>query len=144
MVDNTFKTKFEQKYTIYQKRNKQGDRFISFSIDGEKIFSTKNPSPEKLKGVKIFVSHDWYAAASGKVEHFMLTTPSCESKAPPDWDRKEVERNTFIYYKKFDAKTNAEAKAFCQNEGQAQNGTSNNPHNWHPHHIEFEYTELSI
>ena len=109
----------EQKYSIIQKKNKHGDSFVSFSIDGEKIFSKKNPSPEKLEGATIFISHDWYTAASGKVENFMLTTPSCESRAPPGWNKTEVKWNTFIYYKKFDEKTKAVARDFCREQGQS-------------------------
>ena len=68
--------------------------------------------------MKIFMSKDWYTSALGKVEHFMLTTPSCESKAPKDWDKMEVNWNTFIYYKKFDdQKTRNDAKDFCRTQG---------------------------
>ena len=109
----------KQKYTIIQKKNKNDQYFLSFSIDGEKIFSDRNPSPEMFEGMQFFISHDWYDAASGSVENFMLTTPSCESKAPTDWDKKEVEWNTFIYYKTFDAKTKAEAEEFCKEQGQS-------------------------
>ena len=69
--------------------------------------------------MKIFISHDWYTAASGKVENLMLTTPSCESKAPPGWDKKEVDWNTFIYYKTFNETTKADAKKFCRDKGEA-------------------------
>ena len=70
--------------------------------------------------MKIFIStSEWITAASGNVEHFMLTTPSCESKAPSGWDKTEVKWNTFIYYKKFNEKTKTDAKEFCSREGQA-------------------------
>ena len=90
----------------------------------------------RLSNMKIFMSKNsgahTYISASGLVENFMLTTPSCESKAPKDWDKlglfqilfrkkikiesrkyfmisrknlkpsNEFEWNTFIYYKKYD------------------------------------------
>ena len=46
-------------------------------------------------------------------------TPSCESRAPPGWNKTEVKWNTFIYYKKFDEKTKADAKNFCRDKGEA-------------------------
>ena len=64
------------------------------------------------------MSKDWYTSAVGEVEHFMLTTPSCESKAPKDWKKMESNWNTFIYYKKFeDQKTKNDAKDFCHSQG---------------------------
>ena len=99
--------------------NKHDQHVLTFAIDGQEIFSKTNPSPESLKRMKIFFSYEWNTAASGKVEHFMLTSPSCESKAPTGWDKKEVNWNTFIYYKKFDEKTKADAKNFCRDKGEA-------------------------
>ena len=92
---------------------------VTLSVDGQEIFSEINPSPARLKGMKIFMSYEWNTAASGKIDHFMLTTPSCESKAPPGWHKKEVEWNSFIFAKKFDEKTKAEAKKFCRDKGEA-------------------------
>ena len=107
----------KQKYTITQRKNKNGNYFVTYSVDGQEILREQNPTPKKSTGMKIFISHGWHTAASGKVENFMLTTPSCESKAPPGWDKKEVDWNTFIYYKKFNEKTKADAKNFCRTFG---------------------------
>lgn len=110
----------KQKYIITQKKKSKHEYVATFTIDGEEIFSGKNPSPENFEGMKIFFSYEWNTAASGKVENFMLTTPSCESKAPKDWDKKEVKWNTFIYYKKFNKKTKEVAKNFCKEQGQSK------------------------
>ena len=114
---NAFQNYNKQKYVITQELIGT-EYFTTFSIDGEILYHQKNPSPNFLYRMKIFMSKDWYTSALGEVEHFMLTTPSCESKAPEDWDKMEVNWNTFIYYKKFDdQKTRNDAKDFCRTQG---------------------------
>ena len=64
--------------------------------------------------------------AHGTIENIMLTTPSCESRAPfskkdnKKYDMKEFNYNTYIYYKSYGKKTRVEAKQICESEGQVR------------------------
>ena len=64
--------------------------------------------------------------AHGTIENIMLTTPSCESRAPiskednKKYDMKEFNYNTYIFYKSYGKKTRVEAKQICESEGQVR------------------------
>ena len=88
-------------------------------MDNEYFLYKENQKPKEWKKVNLEISHELDAekAAHGTIENFMMTTPRCESRAPPDYDMKEFDWNTYIFYKVYGKATRTAAQQICENEG---------------------------
>ena len=96
---------------------------LRLSLNDQYVFNEVNTKAKEFTEMKILVPSD---VPIGTIQNVMLTTPSCESRAPiskedsQKYDMKEFNYNTYIFYKSYGKKTRVEAKQICEREGQVR------------------------